>query len=93
VFWEEEHFPIHYRLHRFEAHTRQHTIQIDKTLIAIGLAPTEGKRLIRMLYNALAEVDGALIGAEDAMKPERLELANTILARTSELKNALSQQG
>jgi len=86
AFWEEERFPISYRLHRFEAHMRQHTIQIDKTLAAIGLAPTEGKRLVRMLYAAQAEVDGTLIGAENTLSNERLELANTIIARTAELK-------
>lgn len=89
VFWEEERFPIRYRLHRFEAHMRQHTIQIDKTLAAIGLAPTEAKRLIRMLYSALAEVDGALIGADETLKAERIALANTIVARTTDLADRL----
>jgi hypothetical protein len=85
TFWEEERFPISYRLHRFEAHMRQHTIQIDKTLAAIGLAPTEGKRLVRMLYAAQAEVDGALIGVENTLPQERIEVADTVSARTAEL--------
>ena len=89
TFWEEERFPISYRLHRFEAHMRQHTIQIDTTLAAIGLAPTEGKRLVRMLYSAQAEVDGSLIGAENILPQERLELADTITARTNELKQII----
>lgn len=89
TYWEEERFPIHYRLHRFEAHIRQHTIQIDKTLEAIGVATTEGKRLVRMLYSALAEVDGALIGAENILPQERLDLANAIIARTQELTKTL----
>lgn len=89
AFWEPEQFPIRYRLHRYEAHMRQHTIQIDKTLVAIGLAPGEGKRLVRMLYNALAEVDGALIGADGTLKAERIELANTFVMRTAELQGLL----
>src|ERR1051325_7075577 len=32
TFWEETRFPIRHRLHRYEAHFTQHTIQIDKTL-------------------------------------------------------------
>ena len=64
AFWEPELFPIRYRLHRFEAHMRQHTIQIEKTLTAIDLAPDEARRLIRMLFAALSETDGILIGAD-----------------------------
>ena len=39
TFWEETRFPIRHRLHRYEAHFVQHTVQIDKTLVAIGQAP------------------------------------------------------
>ncbi|MGZ9166261.1 MAG: DinB family protein, partial [Anaerolineales bacterium] len=64
TFWEETRFPIQHRLHRYEAHFTQHTIQIDKTLVAIGQAPSESKRLIRKLHAALAEAEGLMIGAE-----------------------------
>ncbi|MEK7863318.1 MAG: DinB family protein [Chloroflexota bacterium] len=56
-FWEDEHMPIRFRLHRFEEHLRQHTIQLDKTQVAIGRPPTEAHRLVRNLYNALADVE------------------------------------
>jgi hypothetical protein len=90
TFWEPEQFPIRYRLHRFEAHMRQHTIQVDKTLDIIGLAPNEGKRLIRMLYSALAEVNGALVGADETLKDEGIKLANTLAVRTVELQGLLA---
>jgi hypothetical protein len=89
VFWETENFPIRYRLHRFEAHLRQHTIQVDKILVAIGFAPTEAKRLIRMLYCALAEVNGALIGVDETLIEERAELAGMISTRVTELQKIL----
>lgn len=66
TFWEPEAFPIRYRLHRYEAHLRQHTIQIEKTLSAIDLAPSEAKQLNRMIIAALAQVDGSLIGTDPA---------------------------
>ncbi len=91
AFWEPEPFPIRYRLHRYEAHFRQHTIQVDKTLAAIGLALTESKRLIRMLYNALAEVDSALIGAEENTQAGATALAQDIAARTEELSGSLKK--
>ena len=55
-FWDGE-MPLRFRLHRFEEHLRQHTIQLDKTLAAIGRSPTEAHRLVRNVYNALADVE------------------------------------
>lgn len=90
TFWEETRFPILHRLHRYEAHFVQHTVQIDKTLIAIGQAPSETKRLIRNLFAALAEVDENLIG-EDNLQEECSQLAITINARTLEIREILAQ--
>jgi uncharacterized damage-inducible protein DinB len=66
-FWEDKGYSIRFRMHRFEEHMRQHTIQVDKTLVALGHPPTEAERLVRNLYNALAGVEsvsGAGIGDE-----------------------------
>ncbi|MEA2662092.1 MAG: hypothetical protein QOH08_1664 [Chloroflexota bacterium] len=56
-FWENEGYPVRFRMHRFEEHLRQHTIQVDKTLVALGHPPTEAERLARNLYTALAQVE------------------------------------
>jgi hypothetical protein len=56
--------PIRFRMHRFEGHLRQHTIQLDKTLAVIR-PPTEAHRLVRNIYNALADVETAPELAED----------------------------
>ncbi len=88
TFWEETRFPIRHRLHRFEAHIVQHTVQIDKTLAAIGLAPNESKQLIRYLFAALGQVEAALIESDDV--PEKCnDLAKIIQARIREIKLAL----
>ena len=89
TFWEETRFPIQHRLHRYEAHLVQHTIQIDKTLIAIGKAPTEAQRLIRKIYAALAEVEGVLIGAEKIDDAVILATASSIQERTKEIEKLL----
>lgn len=64
-FWETEDLPLRFRLHRLEEHLRQHTVQLDKTLVAIGRPPTEAHRLVRNVYHALADVesDGVADGA------------------------------
>ena len=80
-FWEPEPLPIRYRLHRFDAHLRQHTIQVEKTLEAVGSSPNESLRLLRLVYDALAEVEGAVIGAWDFGYALQEELAVQIADR------------
>ena len=62
-FWEGEGYPVRFRMHRFEEHMRQHTIQVDKTLVALGHPPTEAERLVRNLYTALAGVESVAADA------------------------------
>jgi hypothetical protein len=88
AFWEETRFPIRHRLHRYEAHLIQHTVQVDKTLAAIGQSPSETKRLIRHLFAALAEVNANLIGA-DNLGEECIPLAKEISDRTTEIREIL----
>jgi uncharacterized damage-inducible protein DinB len=66
-FWEDKGYSVRFRMHRFEEHMRQHTIQVDKTLVALGHPPTEAERLVRNIYTALAgleSVSGAGVGGE-----------------------------
>ena len=89
TFWEETRFPIRHRLHRYEAHFAQHTVQIDKTLVAIGHAPAESKRLLRRLFAALAEAEGMMIGAEIMDDTAILATASSISERTKEIRGLL----
>jgi hypothetical protein len=89
TFWEETRFPIRHRLHRYEAHYVQHTVQMDKTLVAIGQAPNESKRLIRKLYAALAEAEGMMIGAEKMDDAAIHATASSIRERTEEIARLL----
>jgi hypothetical protein len=89
TFWEETRFPIRHRLHRYEAHFVQHTIQIDKTLAALGQAPRESHRLLRKIYAALAEVEGLMIGAEKMDDAAVLATASSISNRVKEISETL----
>jgi DinB family protein len=89
TFWEETRFPIKHRLHRYEAHFVQHTVQMDKTLVAIGQAPTESKRLLRKIHAALAEAEGMMIGAEKMDNTAILAAALSISERTKEIRKLL----
>lgn len=89
TFWEETRFPIRHRLHRYEAHFVQHTVQIDKTLEAIGQAPTESRRLLRKIFAALAEGEGLMIGVENMDEAAILATASSIAERTKEIERLL----
>lgn len=92
-YWEGYDLPLRFRLHRFDAHLRQHTIQVDKTLEALGHAPTEARRLLRLIYAALAEVEGALIGAAGVGDELQRQAAASIAARSEEVAAILTSSG
>jgi hypothetical protein len=75
VWWEGYEVPARFRLHRFDTHLREHTIQVDKTLVGIGRGPSEPERLARLLHRALGEVEGALLGAPDVALDRRRTVA------------------
>jgi hypothetical protein len=88
-YWEKEPLSLRFRLHRFDSHMRQHTVQIEKILHKIGYVPGEARRLLRLIYAALAEIDGTLIGAPGFGETEMAQLAGGIEARTSEIEGIL----
>jgi hypothetical protein len=87
TFWEDTRFPIRHRLHRYEAHFVQHTVQIDKTLVAIGLAPTESKRLLRKIFAALAEAEVMMMAENNVDDAAILATASSISERVHEIRD------
>lgn len=85
VFWEPTPMPVEFRLHRFNSHLRQHTIQAEKTLVALGRPPNEARRLLRMIYAALAELESVQIGASEFGAAEFQALAEQISQRIEEI--------
>ena len=88
--WESTAYPIRFRLHRFETHLQEHTNQLEKTLIALGLL-TEMRLLWRQIYHALGEVEGVLLGTKGMGYAETLHTAEIITRRISEIKTAVDQ--
>ena len=91
TYWEETRFSIRHRLHRYEAHFVQHTVQIDKTLEAIGQPPSESKRLLRKIYSALAEVEAMMIGMVKIDDAAISATASSISERTNEIESLLER--
>ena len=85
-YWEPEPWPtIGFRLHRFEAHLREHTNQLEKSLAMFGIKRSEGQMLVRQMMAALAEVEGLHIGMEDLASAAVGAAAAQIAARFAAL--------
>jgi hypothetical protein len=65
--WAHYQIDVRFRLHRFAAHVAEHTIQCDKTLVALGYRQTEGRRIVRQVAAVIGEIEGlgALAEARD----------------------------
>lgn len=91
LWWEGKPYSLEYRLHRMDAHLRQHTIQAEKTRSQLGRAPSEARRLLRLVLAALGEVESIAIGVPDLCAPERLDAAAAIRAMAADAVDAVAQ--
>ena len=90
-FWEKEHMRLRFRLHRFDSHMRQHTVQAEKTVQTLSHGPSESQRLLRLINAALAEVEGNLIATGSTFDDLISELGVRIDARTREIGSILAR--
>jgi ankyrin repeat protein len=91
LWWEEEAVSLQYRLHRFDAHLRQHTIQMEKALAASNQPLTEVKRLLRLIYHAAADVENNTLGAPGLGSGRLQALAESIVARAEAVTQRVAQ--
>jgi hypothetical protein len=91
IFWESKAMPLEFRLHRFDAHLRQHTIQAEKTVLAVMGVPSEAKQLARIVLAALAEVEGILFGLESISEADQVSVADRITDYTTEIAVVLTE--
>jgi hypothetical protein len=55
---------VRFRLQRFAAHIAEHTIQCDKTLMALGWREPEARRIVRQIWMLVGELEGLGADAE-----------------------------
>lgn len=89
-YWENEPMSLGFRLGRLDSHLRQHIVQIEKTRASLGIQLNEAQRLLRLIYSALAEVEGAQLGALGISSEQVERLANQIDNLTEELRPNLA---
>lgn len=64
--WVSWDLDVRFRLHRFAAHDREHTIQLRKALQALGVMPTEPQLLLANAQAALGALEATLRNVGDA---------------------------
>ena len=74
--WAGYDIDVRFRLHRFAPHIVEHTVQCEKTLLALGWRPTEGRRIGRYVAAAIGEVEG--LGALKDARQLETQLAERI---------------
>jgi hypothetical protein len=74
--WVNVDVDVRFRLHRFAAHVVEHTIQCEKTLVALGWRPTEGRRLARQIAALVGEIEG--LGGREAARVVAERAARTL---------------
>jgi hypothetical protein len=57
---------IGFRLGRWSSHLREHTVQVEKTLVMIGHTPTEVDRLIRQILAEWGRAEAVVYGSVEA---------------------------
>jgi DinB family protein len=65
--WAGHAVDVRFRLHRFAAHERQHTVQVAKTLRGVGFAPTEAQRLLAQAQVTRGQLLAQLVGLPDEL--------------------------
>ena len=74
---------IGFRLGRWSSHIREHTVQVEKTLVMIGHTPTEVDRLIRLILAAWGQAEAVVYGSADGGEAVTLLAAAAARARAT----------
>lgn len=74
--WVKYDVDVRFRLNRSASHIVEHTVQCEKTLEALGLAPTEGRRIVRRVTAAMGELEG--LGAAAAARELEARLTDRL---------------
>jgi hypothetical protein len=69
--WAAVDVDVRFRLHRFAAHDREHTIQIRKTLESVGFHPTEPQLLLADAQAELGALEATLGAIGDGFLDQR----------------------
>jgi hypothetical protein len=74
---------IGFRIGRWSSHLREHTIQVEKTLVMLGHTPTEVDRLIRLILAEWGRAEAVVYGSAEGGEAVGLLAAAAARARVT----------
>ena len=77
--WSGGEVTVSFRIGRWASHIREHTIQVEKTLVMLDRPTTEVERLVRLIFEGYGRLEETVFGINAA----RAGPANSILAKTA----------
>jgi hypothetical protein len=89
--WVDYPVDVRFRLHRWSSHLREHAVQVEKTLGALGRQPTEAERVVRLVAAAYGRAEAEAIarpGAEAAALAALSRAADAARRHADELRAA-----
>jgi hypothetical protein len=76
--WSGGEVTVGFRIGRWASHIREHTIQVEKTLVMLDRPTTEVERLVRIMFEAYGRLEETVFGLDVAVAaPARPILAKT----------------
>jgi hypothetical protein len=81
--WMDFAIDIGFRIGRWSSHLREHTIQVEKTLVMLGHTPTEVDRLIRLILAEWGRAEAVVYGSVDTQDAVSLLAAAAARARVT----------
>jgi DinB superfamily len=81
--WMDFAVDIGFRIGRWSSHFREHTIQVEKTLVMLGHRPTEADRLIRLILAEWGRAEAVVYGSADGGEALALLAAAAARARVT----------
>lgn len=85
--WDGSRVEVRFRLHRLASQERTHTIQVRRTLAAVGHQPTAVQQLLGRAQVTRASLRAALVGVPESMAATRVGAARAV----SEALRALAE--
>jgi hypothetical protein len=82
---------IGFRLGRWSSHVREHTIQVEKTLVMIGHTSTEVDRLIRLILAEWGRAEAVVYGSADG--GEAIAVLAAAASRARVIASEVAQAG
>ena len=80
---------VGFRLGRMASHLREHTVQVDKTLVLVGRHPREVDRLVRLVHAAFGRMEASVFGLEPTVAAPAAPIVAVAAAEVAEVVDSL----